>query len=410
MIGMCTPSISFAKGKLAVMDLKAGHRIDKGLAEAFSVGIRDKIHGFGDYEVLTKEDMGTLAEKANVRKSLDCQDTKCLIDFGRAIGTRHVVVGSISKLGSTYYVDLRLIDTVGEDAGVKRKINKDCFCTVEELFDTSETVAALIMGKIQLQAAQAAPTGKKKALPKKITNGLGMQFVLIPAGTFAMGSPPDEPGRANDEKEHGVTISTPFYLQTTEVTQRQWKQLMEENPSRFKFDNCGDDCPVETVSWQEAQEFIKRLNEKEKTDQYRLPTEAEWEFACRAGTATPFNTGNCITTDRANYNGENPFKHSLADCPKGVNRKSTVRAGSFPPNAWGLHDMHGNVWEWCQDWEDGYPAGHVIDPKGPSSGKDRVLRGGSWLDEARNLRSARRFKSSPYYRDADFGFRLAKDS
>jgi formylglycine-generating enzyme required for sulfatase activity len=406
-IGLSFPYVSFAKDQLAVVDLKAGHRVEKSLAEAFSVRIRDDIHGLGDYEVLSKEDLEVIAEKKKLRQSLGCDDTECLIGLGRQIGTQYIVAGSVSKLGSTYYVNLRLIDTEGDDAGVKKRVSKDCFCTQDELFETgtAKVVVAMVMGKEEPHAQAArAPT------PEAIANSLEMKFVLIPAGTFMMGSPPEEPGRANDEKQHWVTISRPFYMQISEVTQGQWKRVMEEDDSRFKFKDCGDDCPAEMVSWLEAQEFIKRLNEMEKTDKYRLPTEAEWEYACRAGSATPFYTGDCISTDQANYKGKDPLKTPPSECPGGEYRKSIVEAGSFSPNPLGLYDMHGNVWEWCQDWEDAYPVSHVIDPKGPSSGKDRVLRGGSWYDEARNLRSARRFKYSPYYRDGDIGFRVVKDS
>jgi formylglycine-generating enzyme required for sulfatase activity len=138
-----------------------------------------------------------------------------------------------------------------------------------------------------------------------------MKFVPIPAGKFVMGSPPDESYRGSDENQYEVRISKPFYMQTTEVSQGQWKKVMGNNPSGFK--DCGDDCPVESVSWEDAQKFISKLNQMEGTEKYRLPTEAEWEYACRAETKTPFFTGDCISTDQANYDGNYPAKN----CPKG---------------------------------------------------------------------------------------------
>lgn len=228
----------------------------------------------------------------------------------------------------------------------------------------------------------------------------GAKFIFIPAGTFTMGSPPEEPGRFDNETQHKVTISRPFYMQTTTVTQGQWKAVMGSNPSSFK--DCGDDCPVEQVSWKDVQEFIRMLNHQEKPDKYRLPTEAEWEYAARAGTTTPFNTGSCLTTDQANYNGNYP----LSGCPKGEYRQKTVRVGSFSPNAWGLYDMHGNVWEWCQDWYGDYPSGSVTDPTGPLSGSSRVSRGGSWLYYAGRCRSAARYLHTPGDRYRGMGFRL----
>jgi formylglycine-generating enzyme required for sulfatase activity len=238
---------------------------------------------------------------------------------------------------------------------------------------------------------------------RRITNSIGMEFRLIPEGTFMMGSPPDEPGRGGDETQHRVTISRSFFLQTTEVTQGQWKSIMGNNPSHFS--KCGDDCPVEQVSWNDAQEFIRRLNQKEGSKKYRLPTEAEWEYAARAGTTTPFHAGKCISTDQANYDGNN----ALSDCPRGEYRRSPVLVGSFPPNAWRIYDMHGNVMEWCRDQYENYSKDPVTDPKGLSEGPARVLRGGSWNQIAGLTRSAFRYWAFPDKTRNDIGFRVARD-
>ena len=229
-----------------------------------------------------------------------------------------------------------------------------------------------------------------------MVNSLDMAFVLIPAGTFLMGSPEHEPGRHDDERQHEVTISKSFYLQTTPVTQGQWQRLMANNPSNFK--KCGKDCPVEQVSWFDAQRFIKELNQMEKTDKYYLPTEAEWEYACRAGSTSRFTFGDDSERleDYAWYN-----KNS---------QDETHFVGQLKPNAWGLYDMHGNVYEWCQDWYGDYPTGSVTDPKGPSSGRGRVLRGGSWNYDALLARSAFRYYYDPEFRylNYGFGFRVAR--
>jgi len=231
---------------------------------------------------------------------------------------------------------------------------------------------------------------------------LGAEFALIPAGTFMMGSPADEKGRYDNETQHQVTISKPFYMQTTEVTQGQWQKVMGSNPSHFK--NCGADCPVETVSWNDIQGFIRKLNQLEGTDKYRLPTEAQWEYASRAGSLTAFNTGACLSAGDANYNGNYPQE----GCGKGEYREKTVKVGSFAPNAWGLYDMHGNVWEWVQDWHGNYPSGSVTDPEGPAAGSYRVYRGGSWFSYARNCRSALRLNYVPGDRSYYLGFRLLR--
>jgi formylglycine-generating enzyme required for sulfatase activity len=228
-----------------------------------------------------------------------------------------------------------------------------------------------------------------------IKNSIGMKFVLNPSGSFTMGSPPWGAERSDDEKQHEVTISKPFYLQSTVVTQSQWQEVMGDNPSEFK--DCGDDCPVENVSWNDAQGFIKKLNEIEGVDNYRLPTEAEWEYACRAETNTEFSFG-----DEASELGEYAWYIDNSG-------DRTHPVGTKKPNAWGLYDMHGNVIEWCQDWYADYPSNSVTDPKGPSKGEYRVLRGGSWLINARRIRSADRFRNDPNYRYLGIGFRVARD-
>jgi len=233
-----------------------------------------------------------------------------------------------------------------------------------------------------------------KRFTLEFTNSLGMKFVLIPAGTFMMGSPPDEINRRDDENLHKVTISKPFSLQTTQVTQGQWKGVMGNNPSGFE--TCGDNCPVESVSWDDAQEFILKLNQMERTDKYRLPDKAEWEYACRAGSTTRYYFGD----DEAELG-----KYAWYS----KNSVGTHPVGQKKPNAWGLYDMHGNVWEWCQDWYGEY-TGSVTDPKGPKSGEGRVLRGGSWFNNARGLRSAYRHRLGPGYRDDSIGFRIARDT
>jgi formylglycine-generating enzyme required for sulfatase activity len=222
---------------------------------------------------------------------------------------------------------------------------------------------------------------KESAYPKRITNSLGMEFVYIEPGEFMMGSPEDEPGRSKNETQHRVTLTKGFYMQTTQVTQGQWKAVMGNNPSRFK--DGGDNCPLEKVSWDDTQAFIKKVNQLEKTDRYRLPTEAEWEYACRAGTTKFFFFGNCLSTDQANYNGNYP----LEGCPKGEYREKTVPVASFDPNAWGLYDMHGNVYEWCQDWYGDYPTETVTDPAGP--GRARTESFGAAAGSA-SLRTADR--------------------
>ena len=220
--------------------------------------------------------------------------------------------------------------------------------------------------------------------------GVSMRFNPIPAGRFTMGSPPEERGRDNDELQRPVTITKPFYMGIHAVTQLQWLTIMGTSPSRFS----GIDLPVERVSWDDAAEFCKKLSEKTGRT-VRLPTEAEWEYACRAGTTTAFNTGDDIKPEQANFNESR--------------KKQTTPVGSYPANALGLFDMHGNVWEWCADWYGFYPEGAATDPKGPERSPLRTLRGGSWSRYPRYCRSANRSWLGPDSRDDDIGFRAALD-
>ncbi len=256
---------------------------------------------------------------------------------------------------------------------------------------------------IVLGCEQDNPDVKPKP-EKTLTNSIGMKLVYIRPGEFMMGTPSKESLRVVDEEpRHRVKLSEGFYMGVTEVTQAQYRAITGTSPSRFN----GEDNPVETVSWNEAVEFCKKLSEREgKT--YRLPTEAEWEYACRAGTTTPFYTGETINTSQANYNGDYVYGNGT----KGVFRDRTISVGSFPPNAFGLYDMHGNVWEWCQDWygEDYYKTSPVLNPQGPSSGKYRVLRGGCWLLSPIHCRSVRRHRAAPGNRStAENGFRILLD-
>jgi formylglycine-generating enzyme required for sulfatase activity len=230
--------------------------------------------------------------------------------------------------------------------------------------------------------------------------GITQRFRWINPGTFLMGSPPDEPERLDGEQQHAVTLSQGYWLADTACTQALWMAVMGENPSRFK-DNA--DQPVENVSWEDAQAFSQRLNQQFPELYARLPTEAEWEYACRAGTTTPFSFGDTITPKQVNYDGNYPY----ANGTKGKFRAKTVPVKSLPANPWGLYEMHGNVWEWCADWFGDYTKTVATDLTGPEEGSARVLRGGSWYDRAGHARSAYRSRLNPAIRIDDIGFRLA---
>ena len=212
--------------------------------------------------------------------------------------------------------------------------------------------------------------------PYHTVSSIGLEMIFCPPGTFTMGSPANEPGRGGDESPHTVTLTHGFYLGKYEVTQAQYQTVMNGNseglgadPSQFK----GSNRPVEEVSWEDAQVFLAQLNAIEQTAgrlpagwEYALPTEAQWEYACRAGTSTIYSWGNDINSSRANYNWD-------GGAHDGNDSKQTVEIGQFSANPWGFFDMHGNVWEWVHDWKANYPGGALTDPVGPASGSHRVL-------------------------------------
>ncbi len=273
--------------------------------------------------------------------------------------------------------------------------------TALEAVDKVKALSSFEAALVLYPGDPAARTGfeKAKALvtePKhgdRFTNSLQMTFSYIESGIFLMGSSEDESGRDADELPHRVNLTKGYWLQTTEVTQKQWTAIMEKNPSRFS--DCGANCPVESISWEDIQVFLSKLNLGDDKVSYRLPTEAEWEYGARAGSLARYCFGD-TKNSLSNY--------SWYDRNAGG---KTHPAGEKRPNVWGFYDMYGNVWEWCQDWYGKYPDHEVNDPKGPPSGRHRVLRGGSWLSSSDMCRSAVRHSLSPNNRNFYLGFRLA---
>ena len=260
-----------------------------------------------------------------------------------------------------------------------------------------------------------------KVLPKKIeviTNSIGMKLANIPAGKFMMGSPVSEKEREAQETLHEVVIVKPFLMGAYEVTQNEFTKVMgPENHSVFRTGQGGSpEHPMEAVEWKQAADFCSRLSnlpdEKTVGRKYRLPTEAEWEYACRAGTTTPFSLGDSLSSKQANFNGKYPY----GGADKGSYLRQTAKVGSYAPNAFGLHDMHGNVAEWCADWYDPnyYQDSPNENPLGPPLGATSddfgnfylVVRGGSWVDDARAVRSANRQRAMHRNRYQTIGFRV----
>jgi formylglycine-generating enzyme required for sulfatase activity len=253
---------------------------------------------------------------------------------------------------------------------------------------------------------------KNQSYTEDLGNGVKLTLMLIPSGEFLMGAPETEPESPKNERPQHLVKVAPFFMGRYPVTQEQWRVVagykqvsrqLKSDPSHFK----GDKLPVEKVSWEDAEEFCKRLSVKTGKN-YHLPSEAQWEYACRAGTTTPFHFGEIITTDLANYKGVYTYNNS----PKGEYRQRTTEVGNFPANAWGLYDMHGNVWEWCaDDWHEDYSdapsdgSPWLKNTKNDENKSHKLLKGGSWLNDPGDCRSASCFD---FTRDffSNVGFRV----
>jgi formylglycine-generating enzyme len=253
--------------------------------------------------------------------------------------------------------------------------------------------------------AFSASSGMEGSRAGEVREFGGIEMVWCPPGEFLMGSPASEADRQDDETEHRVILTKGFWLAKTEATQAQWQSVMGSNPSEFT----GVDLPVESVSWDDVQGWLQKMNQKTSLPSgwaWSLPTEAQWEYACHAGTETPFSFGSVLNGKEANCNGNYPYGTSVT----GPYLEKTAKVGSYAANAWGLHDMHGNVKEWCADYYGDYASGTATDPQGATSGSKRVHRGGGWSYDAQFCRAAIRNKNWPLIRNFYLGFRPALSS
>jgi formylglycine-generating enzyme required for sulfatase activity len=311
--------------------------------------------------------------------------------FNNESGTRSSSKGMSAPYDKNTPTGFRLAKTADVKAAVAPAISNPKPAVV------MPTTGNLLVAPFTEAKAKEAQKEVAKSFQKEVEEkedlgkGIKLDMVLIPAGKFMMGSPESETGRGSNETQHEVTLTKPYYMGKYEVTQEQWEAVMGSNPTPSYHK--GANFPVGFVSWENCQEFIKKLNAKTNGG-YRLPTEAEWEYACRGGTTTKYSFGEGITKKDADYDGSTP-----------------KLVGSYKPNAFGLYDMHGLMWEWCEDWYRTYPLGTITDPKGPPNGEDRVLRGGSHRHYASLARSSYRDGEPPSKNRisfSEFGFRLAK--
>jgi len=303
---------------------------------------------------------------------------EAILDFNKSIKLETKFSSDETKATVLYYrgksyLLLNKSDEGTEDLAKAKLLSPKTFSTQESL-------------------ESARPVNKKNTSTPNVEiinldKDVKLEMVLIPAGKFMMGSPESEKDRYKDETQHEVTLTKAFYIGMYEVTQEQWESVVGNNPSKFK----GTKLPVTNVSWNDCQEFVKKLNTNTNGG-YRLPTEAEWEYACRAGTSTAYSCGDNLTKSDANIYGDN-----------------IKPVGSYKPNSFGLYDMHGNVGEWCEDRFGDYKSGDTTDPKGPSRGEGRTMRGGSFvIGESKPRSSNRGVFTSPYRTLNSYGVRLVK--
>ncbi|WP_396224738.1 SUMF1/EgtB/PvdO family nonheme iron enzyme [Gemmatimonas sp.] len=373
-------------------------------------GTRPAVQGVATFEGLTIDRPGTYTLVAQSPSLPSVGSTTITVDSARAITSLAVSPTSLSLgVGATGTITATITQPSGVAAAVVSYASLNSAVATVTGTGNSATVRSVALGSTTIRVTATA-TGTAAFPATTVTadvavtvafggggTGLGAnfgteQFALVPAGSFRMGT---ATGGFSDERPvRQVTISRAFLLQRTEVTQWQWRAVMGTNPSAFP--TCGDTCPVENVSWLDIQTFLQRLNTADPGKNYRLPTEAEWEYAARAGTTGDYgNAGNICT-----------FAWVF---DSGCDADATRRVAQGLANAWGLFDMHGNVWEWVQDWYGPYPSAAQTDPTGPTTGSSRVLRGGSWFGDAIIARSAYRGESAPSARLSYDGFRLVRN-
>jgi formylglycine-generating enzyme required for sulfatase activity len=390
---------------LAVMNVKA-----IGIPETAAASLTETFHtSFSEliarrppelkdaYDLLERTQMDKIFDQFQTQDS-GCTDIQCAVEFGKMLSVQRIVISSVGQVEDTYTVTVRLVDVASSK--VIRSVSRKHEGKLSGVIDLLPLMGyELLTGvkpvyPVAQQRRNAAPTASPQPVETQpsrqsdsFLNSIGIKMVPIPGGTFEMGT---NVGPGDDKPVHSVTLSA-FEMSATEITQGQYKAVMGTNPSMFTGD---DNLPVENVSWNDAVAFCRALSQK-TGGEFRLPTEAEWEYACRAGTTTVYNLGDA-ESDLARAGWYNSNSNS-----------TTHPVGQKTPNSWGLYDMHGNVWEWCNDWYATYSSDSVTNPTGPSTGSSHLRRGGCWHNYAWFCRSANRGGGAPAEGGSDYtGFRV----
>lgn len=375
---------------IAILSIKSKIRLKDNL-EHISNAVAQEFEKSTKAKVLFLDDIKKLLQAEGANRLLDCFSDSCISRIGARAGVDIVIVGNLGQLGKTHVLDLKMVDVL-RDKMMKRTsvtANEDLGLILKEI---PVAINDLVSDDSLLNAVVSVP---EKTLPGTSQYIYKEKVVWIFPGSFEMGSR-SKTGEADELPKHRVKLDG-FFIDRFEVTRDEFKELMGYDPSLSK--GCGS-CPVTSVTWQEASDFCKKTGKS-------LPTEAQWEYACRAGTVTPFSTGMTISGEQANFDARKSFDGG----PVGFFHGKTIPAGSYAPNNWNLHDMYGNAAEWCHDWYNVAYYGNSVEqnPKGPAKGKLKVVRGGSWKSGGRDLTSSNRMAYNPGLRLNTIGFRCVKN-
>lgn len=363
--------------------------------EPLSDFIAQEVETQSDMKVLFLDDVRAILSAGGFKRILECTTDSCISTIGGYLGVDRLVIGRLGNLGSKFIFNLKLVDALRD------KVIKRTSVTVDhDIGEITQEIPGMVSKLVEKEEKIDIEPVTKYPLVQRVPDSIikskaYKNMAWIFPGSFIMGS---ELNRGDDDEypQHEVRLKG-FFIDKYETTKEEFKRVMGYNPSLFK--GCKN-CPVENVSWSEAKSYCDKIGK-------RLPTEAEWEYTCKAGTNTVFYYGNSLSSDQANFDGRKPF----GDGMYGVVKNKTLPVGSFKPNAWQLYDMHGNVAEWCLDWYDQYYYNHSPknSPEGPKKGKYKVVRGGSWKGDGTSLRSTNRNSYGPKIKLNTIGFRCVKD-
>lgn len=378
--------------KIAILNIFS-QNVTKENLETVSDFVAQEIEKQSNTNVLYYNDVRSMLKAEGMERLLDCNTDSCISRIGSIIGVDKVVLGNLGKLGNKYLFNLKMVDVLRDK--IEKRVNVTVDNEVGQIINEVPTMIGDLVVKSQpVQEQEAMPVKSDAVSDTALLPKYGNMVWIFP-GSFDMGAGLGE-GDVDEMPKHSVTMRG-FFIDKYEVTKGEFEKVMGFNSSAFK--GC-QTCPVDNVSWYEALQYCQKAGK-------RLPTEAEWEYACRAQTATVFSFGNTLSSSQANFNGNKPY----GGAPVDVNRLKPIPVGSFKPNAWNLYDMHGNVWEWCNDWYNAsyYGNSPKEDPTGPKEGQYKVVRGGSWENDGSSLRSTNRIGYNPSVRLKTIGFRCVKD-